>query len=223
MPIFVLLLKPCFGMNLADIRTDYSKLVLVENNIEKNPIKQFELWMDDAIQNKVLEPNAFVLSTLDHNGVDSRVLLLKGLNTEGLVFFTNYESAKGKQIDVNPVCSMNFFWAELQRQVRVKGRIVKVSATESDEYFYSRPIESQIGAHVSHQSQKIADRKELDDQISKKISFYETQKVDRPEHWGGYVVIPDYFEFWQGRPSRLHDRIAFEKVNGSWDMSRLQP
>ncbi|MFN3402680.1 MAG: pyridoxamine 5'-phosphate oxidase [Cytophagaceae bacterium] len=208
---------------LSDIRNEYMLRELDEKNIRKNPLEQLQIWLDEAIESKVCEPTAMDLATVSGEGKPSlRVVLLKGIE-DGLVFFTNYLSRKGKQITENPHAAINFFWAELERQVRVEGKIVKVSKVESEIYFKSRPEMSRIGAHVSRQSEKLASRKQLEDAMKAKSKEFEGKDIPLPNYWGGYKLIPEYFEFWQGRPSRLHDRIYFELIDGKWEMGRLMP
>ncbi|WP_020533896.1 pyridoxamine 5'-phosphate oxidase [Flexithrix dorotheae] len=212
-------------MNVADIRKDYSLRELDILHVDKDPIVQFNNWMKEAIGSECLEPTAMVLSTVSSEGrPSSRVMLLKGVEEKSFVFYTNYNSRKGNAIKENAFVSLNFFWAELERQVRIEGKVEKVSASVSDEYFNSRPIGSRIGAHVSPQSQKIPDRLFLEDMVKTKTEEFKNKEVTRPEHWGGFRVNPDRIEFWQGRPSRLHDRILFElSPNGEWEISRLAP
>ncbi|NQW43181.1 MAG: pyridoxamine 5'-phosphate oxidase [Bacteroidetes bacterium] len=210
-------------MNIGELRQDYKKETLDEKDVNQNPIEQFKLWFNEAIISKLLEPNAFCLSTIHNNSPESRIVLLKEINDNGFVFFTNYNSAKGKQISINNNVSLNFLWLELERQVRIEGVAEKISALESDIYFYSRPIGSQIGAIVSEQSEIIESRSILEEALNIAEQKYKIEKPIRPEHWGGYIVKPRLIEFWQGRSSRLHDRISFELVDGSWMISRLSP
>ncbi|MFN4083207.1 MAG: pyridoxamine 5'-phosphate oxidase [Bacteroidia bacterium] len=212
-------------INLAVIRKDYALHELTEEKVFGNPFAQLELWLQEAINAQVNEPNAMVLSTIKYDGKpSSRVVLLKGLTEKGLVFFTNYNSNKGKQLQSNPYASVVFFWPELQRQIRVEGEVEKIPESDSDTYFKSRPIESQIGAIASPQSEVIGSRKDLEEHFEKLKQLYLAEPIIRPQHWGGYLLKPTCFEFWQGRPSRLHDRIFFEvKENNSWKISRLAP
>jgi pyridoxamine 5'-phosphate oxidase len=209
---------------LANLRLNYTLNELSEKNVSQNPIIQFETWFQEALSSEVKEPNALVLSTIYNGKPRSRVVLLKEFNNLGFVFFTNYYSAKGKEIFSNPVGNMTFFWVDLERQVRIEGQIEKITAEESDTYFWSRPISSQIGAWVSEQSAVVADRTVLDE----KLAFYENKFKDlevipRPKHWGGYRLVPDFIEFWQGRPNRLHDRIAYTQEGENWKIERLSP
>jgi pyridoxamine 5'-phosphate oxidase len=197
---------------------------LEEANTAEHPMTQFEHWWEDAISSNIDEVNAFVLSTINLEGAPSaRVLLLKGFTPEGFVFFTNYASNKGKEIEKHPVVSMNFFWKELERQVRITGTIKKVSTEESEQYFHSRPVGSQIGAWSSPQSQVIADRSVIEKLVVANTEKYKDGIVPLPPHWGGYIVHPTNIEFWQGRSSRLHDRIRYRLENTNWVKERLAP
>jgi pyridoxamine 5'-phosphate oxidase len=210
--------------DIASIRRDYQMASLDEASTALNPMDQFEHWWEDAIQSNIDEVNAFVLSTVDANSHPaSRVVLLKGFTPSGFVFFTNYDSNKGKEINAHPVVAMNFFWKELERQVRITGKISKVSVAESDEYFHSRPVGSQIGAWSSPQSQVIPDRDYLEQLVAANIEKYKDGNVPLPPHWGGYIVQPIAIEFWQGRSSRLHDRLFYSLENGAWTKVRLAP
>ena len=211
--------------DISALRVNYTKNELLEEEVLANPLAQFELWFEEAVAGEVLEPNAMIVSTIVNNRPTGRVILLKGVDKEGFVFYTNYASHKGKQVEENPFVSLTFFWDKLQRQVRVEGKIEKVSEKESDEYFWSRPRGSQIGAWVSNQSETIADRAILAQKaIEFEAKFENTAIIPRPPHWGGYRVIPDAIEFWQGRPNRLHDRLLFSKAeNNDWKIERLSP
>lgn len=210
-------------MSIADIRKNYEKSELVEALLKATPIEQFQVWFQEAIQADTPEVNAMTLATATPDGrTSARIVLLKGYDENGFVFFTNYQSRKGHELANNPVASLLFFWPELERQVRIEGTISKVSAAESDEYFHSRPLGSRIGAWVSPQSQPIS-RAELNANAAA-LSASLGENPARPDHWGGYRLSPDYVEFWQGRPSRLHDRLAFQTDNtGNWVVSRLAP
>lgn len=209
-------------MDLHAIRESYEKHALTENQCAKDPLIQFQQWLNDAISAKVREPTAMNIATVQNGKPSSRMVLLKEVNEQGFVFFTNYQSRKGQQIAENPNVALNFFWAELERQVRVEGTISQISAEESDAYFQSRPYTSRIGAWASSQSQPISSQQEL---LGKAAYF--TLKyplsVPRPAHWGGYLITPTYLEFWQGRPSRLHDRICYQLTDGNWQITRLSP
>lgn len=210
-------------MDIAAIRTDYTLKSLSETDTIEDAIEQFNLWFKEALDAQVTEPNAFTLATSIYDLPDARILLLKGIDDVGFQFFTNYSSTKGKQMATNPNGCMVFFWPELQRQVRIRGSIEKVSEDISNQYFLSRPKESQIGAHASKQSMIIGSREELEDNIEQMQNYFKTHELSRPEHWGGYRLIPTEVEFWQGRSSRLHDRIKYTKQGEVWNRIRLQP
>jgi pyridoxamine 5'-phosphate oxidase len=211
-------------MSIADIRKDYQLKSLAESEVEKDPFAQFSVWWEEAVQSAIVEVNAMALSTVSPEGrPSSRIVLLKGYTEEGFVFFTNYTSDKGKQIEQNQHVSLLFFWKELERQVRIEGTASKIAAEESDAYFNSRPIGSRLGAWASPQSQKIADRAILDQELEKITAQFQEHEITRPPHWGGYRVEPTRIEFWQGRSSRLHDRILYEQVDQQWQISRLAP
>ncbi|MEN9951745.1 MAG: pyridoxamine 5-phosphate oxidase [Bacteroidota bacterium] len=211
-------------MSIADIRKDYQLKSLVESEVAKTPFAQFSIWWEEAVQSAIVEVNAMALSTVSPEGrPSSRIVLLKGYNEEGFVFFTNYTSDKGRQIENNQYVSLLFFWKELERQVRIEGTASQVAAEESDAYFDSRPVGSRLGAWASPQSQKIADREILDKELEKITAQFSEQQIPRPPHWGGYRVKPTKIEFWQGRSSRLHDRILYELTDEQWQISRLAP
>lgn len=210
-------------MDISKIRKDYSQKTLDVKDVQANPMEQFGFWLDDAIRAEVLEPTAMVLSTVHLNIPSSRVVLLKGLEEGGFVFFTNYQSRKGMEMLENENVALNFFWAELERQVRVVGRVKTSSAALSDTYFQSRPAHSRVGAWTSPQSKGIPSREWLEDQELSYRKKFEDQEIPRPEYWGGYVVVPQQVEFWQGRPNRLHDRIQYTLQDGSWNIERLAP
>ena len=211
-------------MSIADIRKDYKLKSLAESEVAKNPFDQFSIWWEEAVQSAIVEVNAMALSTVSPEGrPSSRIVLLKGYNKEGFVFFTNYTSHKGSQIEHNQYVSLLFFWKELERQVRIDGTAAKIAAEESDAYFNSRPVGSRLGAWASPQSQKIADRDILNQELEKVTAQFQEKEIPRPPHWGGYRVQPIKLEFWQGRSSRLHDRILYEQVDQSWQISRLAP
>jgi pyridoxamine 5'-phosphate oxidase len=210
---------------IAGIRKDYTLKEFDEKHLILNPIEQFKSWFKEAMDAEVIEPNAFTLATTKFNGQPAaRIVLLKAIEENGFVFFTNYDSQKGKQINSNPQGAMVFFWPELQRQVRIEGTIIKNSEKDSDDYFLSRPKESQIGAHASPQSEPIKDRKELEDLYVKMEELFKEQPLVRPRHWGGFILKPDLIEFWQGRASRLHDRFQFIlNEEETWEWKRLAP
>lgn len=208
--------------DVASLRLNYLLNELVEEIVLENPIKQFEKWFNEAVDAKVLEPNAMHLATISNNRPHGRIVLLKGFDESGFTFFTNYESNKGKEIAEVPFASLTFFWGAMERQVRIEGQIIKTTPIESDEYFQVRPRGSQIGAWVSHQS-SVVNREELEAKQRELEAKYGDDFIPRPSYWGGYRVIPERIEFWQGRPSRLHDRILFTNMSGSWRMERLSP
>ena len=208
---------------LADIRGKYSEFELNKENIDKDPFKQFSLWMDDVLKMNIVEPNAMVLSTSDENNFpSSRVVLLKELKDGEFIFYTNYESKKGHDLSVNPQASLLFFWRELGRQIRISGIVTKTNREESENYFSSRPYESRISAWASKQSSIIPGRKFLEDKFEEIKKEYE-KVVPVPSFWGGFKLSPIRFEFWQGRENRLHDRIVYIQNKDKWDMVRLSP
>lgn len=211
--------------DIAAIRQDYVLGNLSESDVDHHPIQQFKTWFDAAMHSEVMEPNAMVLSTVSSNHLpSSRIVLLKDISEDGLVFFTNYESRKGEDMKNNPQVSLLFFWPELQRQIRIEGLIEFVSEADSDEYFQSRPRGSRIGALASPQSQEIPNREFLENRVEDlAVQYPENDYIPRPKYWGGYVVKPTYFEFWQGRSSRLHDRIVYKKTAGLWEIIRVAP
>ncbi len=210
--------------DIASIRRDYQMASLDEAASAASPMDQFTHWWEDATTSNIDEVNAFVLSTVDANRAPaSRVVLLKGYTPEGFIFFTNYDSDKGKEVAANPNVAMNFFWKELERQVRITGTIKKISSEESAEYFHSRPLGSQVGAWSSPQSQIIPNRDFLEKNFTEQTEKYKEGIVPLPPHWGGYIVHPTQVEFWQGRSSRLHDRIRYSFENHQWTKVRLAP
>lgn len=212
-------------IDIAAMRRNYSRANLDESMVPADPISMFHLWFNEAVNSQIDEPNAMTLATADAEGAPSaRIVLLKGISQGGFVFFTNYISRKGMEISENPKAALLFFWKELERQVRITGILTKISRAESKEYFDSRPFESKIGALVSNQSEKISSRSELEKKFASAIKMYEGKEVPLPDFWGGYRLNPESFEFWQGRPSRLHDRIFYSKSDsGDWVISRLSP
>jgi pyridoxamine 5'-phosphate oxidase len=212
--------------NIADIRIDYKQQTLLESDVATNPFTQFEKWWADAVNSKIEEVNAMTLATATKDGLPAaRIVLLKGFSEQGFTFFTNYQSHKGEQLLQNPQACLVFFWKELERQIRITGIVQKISEQDSDTYFNSRPIGSQIGAAASPQSQVIGNREILENNTKALEEKYAIEnKIERPPHWGGYMVQPNQIEFWQGRPSRLHDRIQYTKTeSGTWIIERLAP
>lgn len=211
--------------NLFNLRKDYKQDRLSASDADENPIAQFEIWMKDAIAQKIVaEPNAMTLATATLDGKPSaRVVLLKSFNKEGFVFYTNYESRKAKELNENPNACIVFDWHIMERQVRIEGIVKKTSKEESDRYFNSRPKDSQLGAWISPQSSFIDGRQELDDRKVQIESQFEEKPITRPPHWGGYVLKPHTIEFWQGRQSRLHDRLIYIKTDEEWILRRLAP
>lgn len=211
-------------MKIASLRKEYSSNLLEINKVDPNPLVQFKSWMEASIEEGVLEPNAMHLSTVtSDNRPASRIVLLKGID-HGFVFFTNYESKKSKELQANPFASLTFFWAQMERQVRIEGIVEKVSVEESDEYFLSRPLESQIGAWTSPQSEEIPDRAFLEKRKQEVEQRFTSEALRRPPHWGGFRLLADKIEFWQGGPARLHDRILYSlSPSGTWQLKRLAP
>lgn len=198
---------------------------LEEKRVERDPIKQFQIWFEEAIAAQLPLPEAMNLATVTSEGRPSaRVVLLKQVDHEGFVFFTNYQSAKAVELEGNPYAALVFYWAPLERQVRVEGRVDRTSAEESESYFQTRPRESQIGAWASPQSSVIAGREVLEERVRELEDYYRDRDIECPEHWGGYRLLPDKIEFWKGRPGRLHDRILYELTSdGTWSIKRLAP
>ena len=211
-------------MSLADLRTDYRMASLSEGDVNADPIAQFNTWFAEAQRAEVAEPNAMVLGTCTAEGFPStRVVLLKGVTENGFVFYTDYRSRKGRELDANPRAALCFFWQALERQVRIAGVVRRVSREESRAYFDSRPVGSRIGATASVQSSTLATREELEKRASDLQAQFADGNVPLPDHWGGYRVIPASIEFWQGRSSRLHDRILYSQTDEGWVTSRLSP
>jgi len=211
-------------MEIADIRKDYKQRSLLEADVKPDAIEQFGIWWNEAVSSQIDEVNAMTLATASLNGVPSaRIVLLKGYDHPGFTFFSNYNSHKAKEIADNPFVSLVFFWKELERQVRVEGTIEKISEEDSDIYFQSRPYGSRIGAWASPQSQVIPARELLENNYQELNEQYNNGDVPKPPHWGGYIVKPTLIEFWQGRTSRLHDRLQYTLLNNSWKIERLAP
>lgn len=206
------------------MRRNYALSGLLETNVEKNPIDQFSIWFQEALHSKILEANAMTLATSGKSGLASaRIVLLKSFDLKGFIFFTNYESRKGKEIQETKKGSLLFFWDALERQVRIEGKLKKISTKDSEEYFHSRPFESQVGAIASSQSKVLKSREDLEKKYEALLIQYKDKKVPMPKHWGGYILEPSKIEFWQGRPSRLHDRILYSKNKTGWKIERLYP
>lgn len=211
--------------DLAAMRMEYLLRGLLESEAGDDPIALFQTWLAAALRSGMLEPNAMTLATVDAEGRPAaRMVLLKGADARGFTFFTNYQSRKGRELSANPHAALCFWWDAMERQVRIEGRVERVSAAESDEYFASRPRGSQLGAHASEQSAELPDRGLLTAQLAELERRFAQSPIPRPEHWGGFRVVPDAIEFWQGRASRLHDRLRFTKnADGGWRRVRLSP
>lgn len=211
-------------MDIAAMRKDYKLKSLNEWDVLPDAMEQFKVWFNESREAQTAEPNAMTLATCTPDAKPAaRIVLLKGITPEGFIFFTNYESRKGMELAQNPAACLVFLWHELERQVRIDGHVIKVSREENEEYFYSRPFESQVSAIVSPQSKVIAGKAELEVLHKKTMALHEGAKVPFPENWGGYIVIPSVIEFWQGRASRFHDRLQYTKVEEGWKIERLAP
>ncbi len=211
--------------SIADLRQNYTLAGLSEADVDSDPIKQFGVWFKQVLDADLLEPNAMTLATATPDGKPTaRIVLLKGVDERGFVFYTNYESQKGQQLIANPYAALVFLWDKLERQIRIEGKVVKLDLEESEAYFHSRPKASQLGAWASDQSRVIPNREVLEQRLEDLKTQYKDETVPIPEHWGGFRVIPDRIEFWQGRPSRLHDRLIYDlQDDGSWQVQRLSP
>lgn len=211
-------------LNIADIRKDYKLKSLLEQDVKENPMDQFSAWWSEAVSSQIEEVNAMTLATATPDGCPSaRIVLLKGFTPEGFKFYTNYLSHKGRDLAENPKAALVFFWKELERQVRIEGTVEKTSEEDSEAYFKTRPVASQIGAWASEQSTLIAGRTILEENVLKYRTRFGEENIPKPPHWGGYLVRPSKVEFWQGRRSRLHDRIQYTKQDLAWKIERIAP
>jgi pyridoxamine 5'-phosphate oxidase len=209
---------------IADLRKNYTQAGLLESDVVANPYQQFKLWFDQAVAADILEPNAMTVATVTAEGKPAaRIVLLKGFDERGFVFYTNYNSQKGVELQQCPHAALVFLWGDLERQVRIEGQVEFVSETEATGYFHSRPVSSQLGAWASDQSTIIEDRSVLEQKLQQLESQYQDRQIPKPPYWGGVRVVPQEIEFWQGRPSRLHDRLRYQLLDGKWQIDRLAP
>ncbi|MAC46499.1 pyridoxamine 5'-phosphate oxidase [Oceanospirillum beijerinckii] len=212
------------NQDISSLRRVFDQQALHESELAKNPFDQFHNWFEEAVANEPFDPNAMTLSTISpENRPASRIVLLKGIDSRGFIFYTNYQSEKGMQLAGNPHASVVFWWGEKQRQVRIDGVVERISPQQSDDYYVSRPRDSQLGAWVSKQSTAIPNREWLSNRCDELTAQYEGKDIPRPPHWGGYRIVPDLFEFWQGQPSRLHDRFRYTIEANGWNIQRLCP
>src|SRR5262245_4515508 len=211
-------------MSISDLRREYTLQGLSEADVHVDPVEQFRVWLENALAAGVPEANAMTLATTKPDGRPSaRIVLLKHFDANGFLFFTNYQSRKGRELAANPTAALLFFWPQLERQVRIEGTVTFSTAEESDAYFRGRPLESRLGASASPQSNVVSGREELERMLAEFRLQYPGDEVPRPPHWGGYRLTPEVFEFWQGRPGRLHDRLEYFRVGGAWRLRRLAP
>jgi pyridoxamine 5'-phosphate oxidase len=209
---------------IADLRKNYTQAGLLETDVTADPFQQFKLWFEQAVAANLLEPNAMTLATVTAEGKPSaRIVLLKGFDDRGFVFYTNYNSQKGVELQHCPYAALVFLWGDLERQVRIEGKVELVPIEEATAYFHSRPGSSQLGAWASDQSTVISDRSILETRLQQLEAEYQDREIPKPTHWGGFRVVPTEIEFWQGRPSRLHDRLRYQLVDGAWKIDRLAP
>jgi pyridoxamine 5'-phosphate oxidase len=211
-------------VDASSLRKEYTRAGLDKADVDPDPIVQFHEWFETVIDADLHEPNAMILATASTDGKPSaRTILLKGYDERGFVFYTNYEGRKANEIEANPICALLFYWGELERQVRIEGRVSRLSGEESDAYFAGRPRGSRLGAWASEQSRPVEDRSVLEERVRALEAEYEGREIPRPPFWGGYRVEPDTIEFWQGRENRLHDRLVYRREDGAWRIERLQP
>ncbi len=209
---------------LNELRRNFSGKPLNKSSVNTNPIEQFQVWLEEATNSQLIDPSAMSITTVNNTGHPStRIVYLRGMTENGFIFYTNYNSDKGVSLNNNKHVALNFFFIELERQIRIEGKAEKISSKDSDLYFAQRPRESQIGAWASSQSKELKNRNTLTDKVNYYTKKFKGLAVPRPEHWGGYIIVPDKIEFWQGRPNRLHDRILYTKSNSDWEIKRISP
>jgi pyridoxamine 5'-phosphate oxidase len=211
-------------LKVADLRQSYESSILVEQSVNPNPVLQFQAWLQDAVSAQIVEPNAMTLATVADGQPSARIVLLKGFDERGFVFYTNFQSRKGQELEQTPAAALVFWWGLLERQVRIEGSVARISAAEADDYFQSRPTGSQLGAWASHQSEAIDGRETVEQRLHDLEREYRDRPIPRPDFWGGYRLAPHSFEFWQGRPNRLHDRLCYRQNSSHiWRIERLSP